>query len=155
MAKIKIRSTETRATSNSSGYCDIQRTLSNFMFDLVKNKFTTIVQDVLFQESETIKTVINEDGKEVEAKVIERKIIETRQPKAYVYDVDSIDGFYQLAGTEVTKKGGFTNGILKNLTAVLLVETSHAQRQTMSKWQVDSTDYVIVNQFTDNQVKAD
>lgn len=135
---IKIRSTQKLATSNSNGLCDVVRTLSKFSFDLEKQQVSTIVTDQLFQEQE-----IEVDGETI----IERIIIEERQGKAYLFKVEDIDNFYQIIGTSITKTIGFSSGLSKNLTDVLIAQTVGAKRQTMTNW-IPDTDHVIVSQFT-------
>ncbi|AUS04474.1 hypothetical protein [Pseudotamlana carrageenivorans] len=135
---IKIRSTQKLATSNSKGLCDVQRTLSNFTFDLEKRVIRTIVTDVLFQEQEI---EIDEET------ITERLIIETRQGEAYEYTIKEIDDFYALIGTDITKEEGFSVGLLSNLTSVLIAETSSYERQTMSNW-IPDTEHVLVHEFT-------
>lgn len=136
---IKIRSTEKLATSNSQGLCDIVRTLSKFTFDLEKNQIGTIVTDQLFQEQE-----VEID----EVTVVERRIIESRQGKAYLFNIEDIDNFYQIIGSSITKTKGFSTGLKENLVSVLIAQTAEASRQTMSNW-IPDTEHILVKEFTE------
>ena len=149
---IKIRSTETLATSNSYGLCDVLRQMLSFRFYPLDNTFTTIVQDTLFQEQEATinQDVLDENGDitgSEEVNIIERMIIEKKQAKAYTYNMSLIDGFHSELGTSITKTDGFSKGLTENLKLVLIAETVKYTRQGMSNW-VDDTEHVVVNKFS-------
>ncbi len=144
---IKIRSTEKLATSNSDGLCDMLREMSSFNFNIETLTFTTIVKDSLFQEKEIETQVTDDEGNTIDKTIVERKVIEERQAIAYKYTVDSIEEFYQLLGQTISKSTGFSNGLIANLTVVLIAQTGQYKRQTMTNWIVD-TDHTIVKEFS-------
>tara|TARA_R110000772_G_scaffold16390_3_gene46610 strand:- start:98 stop:544 length:447 start_codon:yes stop_codon:yes gene_type:complete len=141
---IKIRSTEKLATSNSNGLCDVLRELSSFSFDLKKNVVKTIVRDCLFKEQEV--PFVDDQGDD--QVYTERIILEVRKEALFSYKIEEIDSFFQAVGTDITMLSGFSTGLQDNLGVVLSMQTTLAERQTMTNWIVD-TPHILVKEFSE------
>lgn len=154
---IKIRSTQKQASSNTKGLCDLTREMKSYHEDLSSGKITIIVADELFKEKEVTKIIkeIDNEGNEVEKEVIivERLIIEKRQPIPFIFSTSFIDTVFLSTGITISKTKSYTAQQNELKTIILIAQTKTAGEnntgwQGMNDW-VKDTPHEIVTEFTE------
>lgn len=152
---IKIRSTEKLATSATKGLCDVARQMLSYNEDLVTDQITIVIKDELFQEQNASKTIesYDDDGNIVESQVdiVERLIIESKQPKAFHYNKKFIDGVFSALGTTISKTKSYTDQQNVNKLSILIAQTVSASNTGwygMINWMPD-TEHELVNTFSE------
>lgn len=149
---IKIKSTEKLATSNTKGLCDVTREMVSYKEDLKTGRVTIVVVDKLIQEKNSTRTVTQQiDGNDVdvEINVIERVVIETRQPIPFTFDSNTIDAMFSSLGTTISKTKSYTEQQNTNKTTILIAQTVQGNGwQGMTNWIAD-TEHLLVSEFSE------
>lgn len=158
-----IRSTEKLASTNTHGLCDVKRTIVSNT-DIrdrvtgVKTHVKLIILSRKFQE-QAIEIEEEIEGEIVKKQITERKYItghntvEKDHENAWTFKVEEIDYFKTLLAQQLEGKSDEEQQLIIFIAQTQTAGENGKGWQGMQNWVPDTSEYVIVNEFTKVETK--